>query len=109
MSLPDISNQTLAATSKEKLEILLSIGAGKIIEKTLNKLIFYQLAKYRESIESIKPELEKFENRYRMTSDQFYRDFEAGKLGDDSDYFEWSGLYENILLYNERINKLEAV
>jgi hypothetical protein len=63
-------------------------------------------AKYRNHIEQISGELEKFETNYKMSSEQFYRDFEAGELGDDEDFFEWSSLYENVLLYKKRIEEL---
>ncbi len=109
MNFPETSNQSVAVNSKEKLELLLSIGAGQMIENTLNKIIYFQLTKYKETTETVKKELVQFEKRFRMTSEQFYRDFEDGKLGDDGDFFEWSGLYENVLLYTERIKKLETV
>jgi hypothetical protein len=41
-----------------------------------------------------------------MSSEQFYKTFEAGELGDDEDFFEWSSLYENVLLYKKRIDEL---
>ena len=43
-----------------------------------------------------------------MSTEDFYKRFESRKLGDAADFFEWVGLYENILLYNERIRSLEA-
>jgi len=38
-----------------------------------------------------------------MTSSRFYKKFEAGELGDSGDFFEWSGLYENMLLFRKRM------
>ncbi len=72
----------------------------------MNKLTGSQVAKYRSNIDQINRELEQFENKYNMSSELFYREFEAGKLGDEGDYFEWSSLYENILLYQARIKKI---
>ena len=43
-----------------------------------------------------------------MASEEFFSKFEAGTLGDDADYFEWIGLYENVLLYKQRIKSLES-
>jgi hypothetical protein len=42
-----------------------------------------------------------------MSSEDFYKKFESGKLGDDADFFEWAGLYQNHLLYTDRIKSLE--
>ncbi len=33
---------------------------------------------------------------------------ESGELGDGGDFFEWIGLYENVLLYSKRVEMLEA-
>ena len=38
--------------------------------------------------------LSAYEQQYRMTSDEFYRRFCAGKLGDDMDFVEWSIFWE---------------
>ncbi|HLP45416.1 MAG TPA: hypothetical protein VK186_22480 [Candidatus Deferrimicrobium sp.] len=95
--------------ARKKINILFSMGAGGIVENTLNKLIHYQLAKYKENFNQIKHELEKFETLYKMTSSRFYEKFEAGELGDSEDFFEWSSLYENMILFCERIDELEAL
>ena len=69
-------------------------------------MINYHLAKYRNYIAQLSRELERFETNYKMSSEQFYQKFEAGELGDDGDFFEWSSLYENVLLYKKRLEEL---
>lgn len=98
-----------ASATTKKLDVLRAIGAGEIIDTTLNKLIDYQLAKYKDYVRKTKDELKKYEHMYKMTSDVFYHKFESGVLGDEGDFFEWSGLYENVLLYEERIRKIESL
>lgn len=109
MTVTQVSNQEAVNESRKKIDTLISIGAGEIVENTLNKVISYQLAKYRDNINQINRELEKFEKTYKMPSQEFYQKFEAGELGDGADFFEWSGLYENVLLYEERMKKLESL
>jgi hypothetical protein len=109
METVEISSNSTTAASRKKMDTLISIGAGKVVENTLNKVINYQLAKYRNHIEQISGELEKFETNYKMSSEQFYKKFEAGELGDDEDFFEWSSLYENVLLYKKRIEELSPL
>jgi hypothetical protein len=109
METVEISNQTTAAASKKMIDALISIGAGKIVENALSKVISFQLAKYRNNIDQINRELEKFETSYKMSSEQFYRKFEAGELGDEEDFFEWSSLFENVLLYKKRIEELNSL
>jgi hypothetical protein len=101
------ANQNSILNSRRKIDILLSFGADKELDTSLNKLIVFQIAKYRANIEQLKLEFKNFEAKYKMSSEDFYNKFESGKLGDDADFFEWAGLYENHLLNTERIKSLE--
>ena len=94
--------------SQKKIDVLVEIGAGAIIDSTLNKLVNIQIARYRNNIKEISSELEAFEKKFSMSSEECYRRFESGELGDGGDFFEWIGLYENVLLYKKRIEMLEA-
>lgn len=109
MQSAQVSDKTVPNMARKKIDTLFSIGAGGVVENTLNKLIHYQLAKYRENTDQINRELERFETHYKMTSSRFYKKFEAGELGDSGDFFEWSGLYENMLLFRKRIDELETL
>ena len=47
----------------------------------------------------LKKEIKNFEQKYGMTSDDFYRKFEKGKLGDEQIFFLWSSsidIYNNL-------------
>ena len=101
-------NQKIVRDSKKKIDILLSFGAGEELDTSLNKLIIFQIAKYRSNIDQIQQELNGFESKYKMSSEKFFKRFESGKLGDDGDFFEWAGLYENVVLYSQRIDSLES-
>jgi hypothetical protein len=101
------TNQNLVINSKRKIDILLTFGADKELDTSLDKLIVFQIAKYRANIEQLQLEFKSFEAIYKMSSEDFYNKFESGKLGDDADFFEWAGLYENHLLYTDRIKSLE--
>jgi hypothetical protein len=94
--------------SKRKIEALEHIGAGKIINISLDKIIKTQIAKYKIAISHINNDLVKFEAKFNLLSSDFYSKYENGNLGDKQDFIEWAGLYENILLYNERIKMLES-
>ena len=102
------TNNKLLENSREKIDILLSFGASKELDTSLDKLITFQIAKYNNNINQIRYELERFETKYQMTSEEFFSKFEDGTMGDDADYFEWVGLYENVLLYKQRIKSLES-
>jgi hypothetical protein len=102
------TSPNLLDKSKRKIDILLSFGAEKELDTSLTKLIHFQIAKYRGHNIQIQCELSRFEEKYRMSSGDFYKKFESGKMGDLAEFFEWVGLYENFLLYNDRIRSLEA-
>ncbi len=36
-----------------------------------------------------KKTLKEFEKKYRLTTQTFLKKFEAGQMGDESDYFDW--------------------
>jgi len=92
----------------KRLNALIEIGADMIIDSTLNKLIALQIAKYQQGIKEITAELAKFEEKYGMSSEDFYRRFESGELGDEGDFVEWAGFCENTLLYKNRLKTLET-
>jgi DNA-binding SARP family transcriptional activator len=94
--------------SQKKIDVLMEIGAGAIIDSTLSKLIDIQIARYQNNIKEISAELKEFEKRFGMSSEECYRRFESGELGDEGDFFEWIGLYENVLLFKKQVEILES-
>ncbi len=42
----------------------------------------------------LRSQLQAYEQHYNMNSEQFYKRFLTGELGDGSDYMEWAGSYE---------------
>lgn len=50
-------------------------------------------------------ELRGFEKKYGMASDEFYRRFKAGELGDDFDFFNWSSCFR---MYTKTRNAIES-
>ena len=49
-----------------------------------------------------------FEQQYGISSEECYRRFMAGEMEDTADIVEWMGLYDNVLLYRERLAMLHA-
>ena len=49
-----------------------------------------------------------FEAEYQMPSEDFYRRFHKGGLGDGADFFEWSAFYDMYQLVRERLEDLEV-
>lgn len=91
---------------QKRVEAMQKIGAGALADQALRKLIHLQMQKYEKQLEEVQRELEPFEKHYSMSSEECHRRFMAGELGDDADIVDWMGLYDNALLYRERIATL---
>ncbi|MFM5982776.1 MAG: hypothetical protein ACKO9I_20135 [Sphaerospermopsis kisseleviana] len=48
----------------------------------------------QQDISDLEQRLKNFETKYQMSSSQFYQQFQAGNLGDEIEFFEWSVFYE---------------
>lgn len=97
------------STLIEKIRAMENIGAGYLAHQALHKLIHLHLQKYEKQIEEVERDLKPFERRYGMSSKECHRQFMAGELDDVADFMEWMGLYDDMLLYRERVKALRAV
>jgi len=73
------------------------IREGIIIEKNIIDM----------GIKEYKKELEEYEERYKMTSEEFIRRYNNGELGDEEKWFDWLLAYKafNHLIERERLIK----
>ena len=101
------SNNKIFEQINNKVQSLESVGADEILNSTLDKLIEIQLAKYSKFISEVENELSVFEDKYNMKSEVFYSKYQKGIVGDDMDFIEWSGLYENFEYYTKQAYKLK--
>jgi hypothetical protein len=51
----------------------------------------------------------KFEKKYKMTSAKFVEQFEAGRLGDEQEFFDWYAAARGLKLWRERYEILSGV
>jgi hypothetical protein len=81
---------------REKLEILGSLYQqgyqSDVIERTLDKLIDLERERVEREYAELTARLLSFEHQYGMPTEDFYRKFEAGELGDSVDFVEWSSM-----------------
>ena len=77
------------------------------LNQILEKLLQVTLNQHRSRLQRYTRELGVFEKQFGIKSDQFYRRFEAGEMGDAMDYFEWAGLYELYQDIAEKVQRLE--
>ncbi|MEA5620416.1 hypothetical protein VB711_21595 [Cronbergia sp. UHCC 0137] len=48
----------------------------------------------QQQINELENDLQVFEQKYQLSSNDFYRQFKTGELGDDVDFVEWSVFYQ---------------
>src|SRR5262245_47720773 len=89
-----------------KVDAMEKVGAGALADQALRKLIRLHLQKYEKQLVEVQKELEPFERQYGLSSEECYRRFTAGEMGDAADIMDWMGLYDNLLLYREQIATL---
>lgn len=97
----------MAANINDKLELLRNSSSDENeLDQLLGKLLEATLSQQQRRLKLYARDLQEFEQRFDMKSPLFYRQFEAGELGDNMDFFEWAGLYE---LYQEVQSKVERL
>lgn len=79
------------------VQVILSLSDAEreYLEQEISK---YSLT---PKIAKIEQKLQDFEQKYQMQSEEFYRRFQAGELGDSMDFFEWNTYYE--MLANAKV------
>jgi hypothetical protein len=75
-------------------------------ETFAQNIIAFQMTELKRAILNLRLDLQQFEEKYQLGTDQFYERFQKG-LVDDSDEFQlWAGVYE---MYRENRRKLEEL
>jgi hypothetical protein len=77
-----------------------------VVDQTVGKLITLEVKQCRAELQRLTARLSRYEQQYRMTSDEFYRRFRSGELGDDMDWVEWSIFWDMHLATQERLADL---
>jgi hypothetical protein len=95
-------------TLQQKVEAIEKVGAGALADQALQTLMRLHVQKYERHLADVQRELAPFEQHYGLSSAECYRRFMAGEMGDSADLMEWMGLYEDVLLYQERMATLRA-
>ena len=94
----------------EKLQILEALCRSgyqsDLIQRTIDKLIALEQARVQNELSNLTAHLEAFENRYEMSSDEFYQRYEDGELGDAANFMEWSSFFDMAQSARRHLNRL---
>ena len=77
-------------------------------ETFAQNVIAYQVAELKRALLNLRIDLKAFEEKYKMSSREFYALYLEGKLGDNEDYMLWAGLVEMLDSNEKRLQGLEG-
>lgn len=75
-------------------------------EVFVQNIIAYQIAELKRAILNIRLDLQQFEQKYQLETEEFYQQFQTGSLEDTEDFMIWAGIYE---MFCENRRKLEEL
>ena len=68
--------------------------ASDLMDRTLEKLLRHEAEQCQAQLHQLQADLTEFEERYHLSSTEFYRQFQAGHTSDAMDYVEWASLVQ---------------
>jgi hypothetical protein len=79
-----------------------------VTDRSLDKIIELERANARRELDELQERLKRFERQYQISSEEFYRRFRAGEMGDAIEVVEWSIFYDMWESVRSRLEVLEA-
>ncbi len=81
---------------------------SEVIDRAVDKLLATETEQALTERRDLEARLSACEGQFNMSSEEFYRRFRAGELGDGIDFVEWSVFYEMYQAILERLEVLGA-
>ena len=98
---------TLTAERLHALAELYQQGqVSDLMDRTLEKLLRHEAEQCRVQLSQLQADLAEFEQKYHLSSSEFYRRFQAGQTGDEMDYVEWASLVQMVENLSKRLRLL---
>lgn len=67
---------------------------SELIDRVLDKLLEQEEERAERATLELQQRLRAYEQQYQLATEEFYRQYEAGQLGDSADFMEWSSFYD---------------
>ena len=102
-----MKTNTLTAERLHALAELYQQGqASDLMDRTLEKLLRHEAEQSQVQLSQLQADLAEFEQKYQLSSTEFYRQFQAGHTSDDMDYVEWASLVQMAENVKQRLRLL---
>jgi hypothetical protein len=109
MTLIDYSSSQLTANRLERLaQLVRKQQVSDVMARTLDKLFEMEREESLRLMQQIQADLTEFEEQYGMSSEEFYRQWQAGETDDRMDFVEWASLIQMRENVKERLALLES-
>lgn len=99
-----------ADTTAKRLQTLAQLyeqgQVSELMDRTLDKLLAHEAEVCRIQLEQLQRDLADFEQKYGLSSTEFYQQFQAGQTDDRMDYVEWASLVQMVTNLRERLHLL---
>jgi hypothetical protein len=66
--------------------------ASETMTRGLDKLLHYEIEFSQEQLNQLQSDMRQFEEKYGLSSAEFYQRFQAGETDDRMDYVEWASM-----------------
>lgn len=90
--------------TEKKLKKILTYAQDE--ELFAQNIIDYQISELQRGIVNIRIDLKEFEEKYQISSEEFYQQFSTGISGDDEDFIVWAGIYEMLRENEMKLSEL---
>jgi len=98
---------TATLTLLRNLEYLYEHGfRDNVTDAALQRVAAGQAARDEAVLHELERDLEGLEEQYSLTSEEFFRRWQAGELGDAADFTDWSALYQMSTSIRQRLELL---
>ncbi|MCB0242373.1 MAG: hypothetical protein KDI12_03115 [Anaerolineae bacterium] len=100
---------TLSTTtgSLERLQQLYDSGyTDRFVDNALRKIVDRQIARDEADLARLDAELQSFELRFGISTNEFWRQYQSGKLDDTAEFVEWNVFCKMKQRVTERLNIL---
>ncbi len=86
---------TVPLPDLERLNRLYTTGfRDAFLDSALHKIVERQAARDEADLQRVTQHLRELEAQYGLTSDEFFKQYQAGQLADTVDFTEWSAYYK---------------
>jgi hypothetical protein len=110
----DSTQTSFAEVTAQRLQALAELyrlgQVSDVMDRTLEKLLAYEAELCQTQLSQLETDLAAFEQQYQLSSDEFYRRFQAGQTDDSMDFVEWASLVQMANNLKQRLKLLtEAI